>query len=132
MNCKCNTRPPPFLAQDALQYLEGGLRALLAGRAPSAASPLSLKRDRHTEGRAGGLLLQAIYINALAVSVLRLFEPAGLITLGQLFLHWVNFFLRFILLFFMRCTVAYTFYVRFNLYPAGSKITRPAFYSKLN
>jgi hypothetical protein len=40
--------------------------------------------------------VQANYINALAVSVLRLFEPAGPITLGGLFLHWVNLFSRFI------------------------------------
>jgi hypothetical protein len=42
---------------------------------------------------------QANYINALAVSVLRLFEPAEPNTLGDFFLHWVIFFSRLIFLF---------------------------------
>jgi hypothetical protein len=42
-------------------------------------------------GLAGGL--QANKINALAVSVLRLFEPTVPTTLGEFFLHWVKFFL---------------------------------------
>jgi hypothetical protein len=53
---------------------------------------------------------QANYINALAVSVLPLFEPAKpitlgepFVTLGELFLHWVNHFLFFFV--YLQCNV---------------------------
>jgi hypothetical protein len=70
-------------------------------------------------------IFQANYINALAVSVLRPFEPAGLITLGELYFTLGELVFTFHLTIF---NIIYTFNVRSNLYRAASKKTRVDFF----
>jgi hypothetical protein len=63
MNCKCNTHYPPFWCKPLYNILRGGLWALLAVRASSAASPLS-PLARSTHGRAGRRVVQNVSKNA--------------------------------------------------------------------